>query len=80
MNNSKSLGKGINVFFNNFSKIKNINIKKEEIIEIKLDNIIPNIFQPRKIFNKKSLIELSNSIKKNGILQPIIVRKKKKKI
>lgn len=38
------------------------------------DLVIPGKFQPRKIFNDHALQELSNSIEKNGILQPLIVR------
>jgi len=37
--------------------------------------LIPNKYQPRKIFDKENLNELSNSIRERGILQPIIVRK-----
>ncbi len=37
--------------------------------------LIPNKYQPRKIFNEENLNELSNSIRERGILQPIIVRK-----
>ena len=37
--------------------------------------LIPNKYQPRKIFDEENLNELSNSIRERGILQPIIVRK-----
>ena len=40
-----------------------------------LSDIVPNRFQPRKNFDEESLDELKNSIKKRGVIQPIIVRK-----
>ena len=42
--------------------------------KISVSSLIRNKFQPRKIFNKESLEELTNSIKERGIIQPIIVR------
>jgi len=41
--------------------------------EIPVDKISPNPFQPRKNFDKNALIELSESIKKHGLIQPIVV-------
>lgn len=67
---AKGLGKGLNAFFTNVDK------ESEEIIEeIKLKEIRPNPYQPRKIFTKESIEELKQSILTHGILQPIIVRK-----
>ncbi len=45
-----------------------------EIVNLPIDKIIPNPYQPRKILNKASLEELSRSILKNGIIQPLKVR------
>lgn len=47
----------------------------KEIVNIKIDNIFPNTYQPRKFFNEDALAELSQSIKEYGIIQPITVRK-----
>jgi ParB family chromosome partitioning protein len=44
--------------------------------EIKIDNITANPFQPRKYFDKDALVELSASIEKHGLLQPIVVIEK----
>ncbi len=44
-----------------------------EVREILIDNITPNPYQPRKNFDKDALFELSESIKKHGLLQPIVV-------
>lgn len=46
----------------------------EQIYDIKLTEITPNINQPRKMFNDESINELANSIKEHGIFQPIIVK------
>ena len=47
----------------------------KEVVELYLDDIIPNRFQPREVFNEEALKELSDSIKEHGVIQPIIVRK-----
>ena len=47
----------------------------KEIVDLFVDDIIPNRFQPREIFDEKALKELSDSIKEHGVIQPIIVRK-----
>ena len=41
---------------------------------IKLDDIIPNRFQPREVFDEKALNELADSIRQHGVIEPIIVR------
>ena len=43
--------------------------------KISVSSIVKNKYQPRKVFNKESLEELTNSIKERGVIQPIIVRK-----
>ena len=45
-------------------------------VRVSLDDITPNTYQPRKTFSAESLHELSESIKRQGILQPILVREK----
>lgn len=47
----------------------------KEVVELYLDDIIPNRFQPREVFNEEALQELATSIKEHGVIQPIIVRK-----
>ena len=51
-----------------------MNVEKE-IFDIALQDIMPNRFQPREIFNDDALGELAQSIKEHGVIQPIIVRK-----
>ncbi|MEX3711880.1 ParB/RepB/Spo0J family partition protein [Cytobacillus horneckiae] len=67
---AKGLGKGLNAFFTNIE-----NESEESIKEIKLREIRPNPYQPRKIFRQEGIDELKQSILEHGILQPIIVRK-----
>lgn len=43
--------------------------------EIRLDEIVPNPYQPRRVFDQGKLDELAESVKKHGVLQPIVVRK-----
>lgn len=45
-----------------------------EILNVNIDSIIPNRFQPRLVFDEKALNELADSIKEHGIIEPIIVR------
>jgi len=48
--------------------------QKDEVVQLYLDDIIPNRFQPREVFDEKALKELAVSIKEHGVIQPIIVR------
>ena len=49
--------------------------KEKEIIQVSLDDIIPNRFQPRLSFDEQGLNELASSIKEHGIIQPLVLRK-----
>jgi len=51
-------------------------LENEEVYEIALDKISPNPNQPRTFFNEDSLNELAKSIKKHGVIQPIILKPK----
>ncbi len=46
----------------------------QEVVSLHLDDIIPNRFQPREVFDERALKELAASIKEHGVIQPIIVR------
>lgn len=65
------LGRGLEAIFEDSPQID----ESEEIEEIELSKIRPNPYQPRKRFDDKALKELADSIKENGVFQPIIVRK-----
>ncbi|AVM26070.1 ParB/RepB/Spo0J family partition protein [Bacillus pumilus] len=66
---AKGLGKGINALFNN------VDSNEESVEEIKLKDLRPNPYQPRKTFDDDALSDLKESIQQHGVLQPIIVRK-----
>lgn len=72
---NKGLGRGIDALFKDFSEIEEVDITNETIMEIPLEELRPNPYQPRKTFDEKALDELAKSIKQSGVFQPIIVRK-----
>ena len=51
-----------------------MNLEKE-VFELNINDIMPNRFQPREIFDEQALNELALSIKEHGVIQPIIVKK-----
>ena len=63
----KGLGRGLSSLLGDSSK-------KIETNKIAIKDIVRNKFQPRKNFNKESLEQLTNSIKEQGVIQPIVVR------
>ncbi|WP_202622750.1 ParB/RepB/Spo0J family partition protein [Candidatus Enterococcus huntleyi] len=75
MSKSKGLGRGIDALFQDFAGLEDVDVKKELVLEIPLNELRPNPYQPRKTFDEGSLQELANSIEQSGVFQPIIVRK-----
>lgn len=67
---ARGLGKGINALFPDA-----LNENDGNVVQIKMNEIRPNPYQPRKHFEKEAIEELAQSIKEHGVLQPIIVRK-----
>ena len=57
--------------------INNKKSKEQAVVQIPVKDILPNPYQPRKTFDEDKLLELSQSISENGILQPLTVRKVK---
>ncbi len=74
----KALGRGIGAILEDVEEAykQDLEDKSSVIQEINLEEIIPNIYQPRNYFDATALEELSESIKKYGLLQPIILVKK----
>lgn len=81
-NKKKALGRGLEQLFNT----ENLDVESiekqiydssslEEIVEINIDELRPNPYQPRKQFDEEALKELSESIKEHGVFQPIIIKK-----
>ena len=80
-NKKRALGKGLEQLFNSenidFDTVEQQIYETatiDEIINIPLDEIRPNPYQPRKTFTEESLQELAKSIKETGVFQPIIVK------
>ena len=71
----KGLGKGLSALFGDQKKPENTNKIEGSVQKALIGDIARNKYQPRTIFNENKLQELSQSIKKNGIIQPIAVRK-----
>ncbi len=78
----RALGKGIEELFSNevldynsFEEKLMESTPREEVVEISLDELRANPYQPRKVFDEDALNELANSIKENGVIQPIIAKK-----
>lgn len=71
------LGKGLDALFMNVEIDKDEEIKEgEKILVLPINEVEPNRNQPRKRFDEEALDELAESIKRYGLIQPIIVTKK----
>ncbi len=71
---SMKLGRGLDALLGEIDEAyENESSSKDAIIELPLKDIRPNPYQPRKHFDENSLQELSESIKNDGLLQPIVV-------
>ncbi len=84
-NKKRALGRGLEQLFNTdnldmtsvspFEQKIYETVNREEIMELNLDELRPNPYQPRKVFQDEALTDLANSIKEHGVFQPIIVKK-----
>jgi len=70
---NRGLGKGLGALLSSEGIPENTG---DSVVELKINDISPNVEQPRKVFDEQALQELSESIKENGVIQPIIVQKK----
>ena len=71
----KGLGKGLSALFGDLQK--KTNSEKSGVTKVLIADLQPNKYQPRSKFDESKLDELSNSIKENGVIQPIAVRPNK---
>ena len=71
MNKKSLIGNGVNSFFNQENNASTP--EGDSLVELDVDLIIENEFQPRTAFDDDKILELSHSIKENGILQPLTV-------
>ena len=74
MSNNKKLGKGLSSLLGNSGLKPNMEMNNKNLFIIPIEKIFRDENQPRKEFDKEKLEELSQSIKKNGLIQPIILR------
>lgn len=81
-NKKRALGRGLEDLFNSenidYSTVEQKiyeSASNEEIVELNLNDLRPNPYQPRKVFDDETLNELALSIKEHGVFQPIIVKK-----
>lgn len=81
METRKALGRGLEQLFNDNLDVEEIEQKiieeatNEDIIEVDINELRPNPYQPRKKFDEEALKDLAESIKEYGVFQPIIVKK-----
>jgi ParB family chromosome partitioning protein len=71
----QALGKGLGALIPDLSALDDKEKRALGINEIELDKIVPNEYQPRKVFNDEKMKELAASIKEQGVIQPVIVHR-----
>lgn len=71
-----ALGRGLDSILGDVEQAYNKELHKELVADIEIDRIEPNPFQPRRNFSDESLRELSQSIERHGLIQPVIVIRK----
>jgi len=69
----RGLGKGLGALIPT-PEVVEYNPEQDVVLEISVEEIIPNSFQPRKEFDPEKLQELASSIQEHGVIQPVIVR------
>lgn len=72
----KGLGKGLEALIPGVTLAEGDVTINDSIIHVKIDSIIPNKYQPRHVFREEKIQELANSIKHNGLVHPILARKR----
>src|SRR6188472_822138 len=68
----KALGRGLNALFTNGAAVVE---QGDVLLEVEVDRLEPNPDQPRSVFRETKLEELAASIRANGIVQPLLVRR-----
>lgn len=69
------LGKGLNALFPEITSVMEERRPSDAILVLPIEEIRPNPFQPRKVFDPKGLEELAASLRSSGLIQPLVVRK-----
>ena len=73
---NKKLGKGLSSLLGNKEIVQNKTSDNKNLLLIPIEKIFRDVSQPRKEFDKEKIEELAQSIEKNGLIQPLIVRQK----
>ncbi|TWO23082.1 ParB/RepB/Spo0J family partition protein [Campylobacter hyointestinalis] len=68
-----ALGRGLSSILSDVEEAYDKELNRDLVKDIDIDKIIPNPYQPRTYFDEEALSELSQSIEKHGLIQPIIV-------
>jgi len=74
--NGRGLGRGLDALFMDSDSDSNSEAEPNAMINV--DQIVPNSYQPRRVFREEELAALTESIRRNGVLTPILVRSSKK--
>lgn len=69
------LGRGLDALLSSSSKQNLMNIENDVLAKLPIDILVPGKYQPRQLMDEDALQELTDSVKQQGIIQPIIVRK-----
>src|SRR5919198_5823515 len=72
----KALGKGLEALLPDNRPKPLALASTQDVVQVALDRIHPNPYQPRTQFDSIELAELTASVKLNGVLQPVLVRRK----
>ena len=71
---TQKLGRGLDALLGEMDEAyENEGSQRDSVLEIPIKDIRPNPFQPRKAFDEEALFELAESIKNDGLLQPVVV-------
>lgn len=76
MSKRAGLGKGLEALFGSTEDVSAEIAENEVKQEINVTDLVPNPYQPRKVFEPEKMKELVESVKQHGVIQPLIVRKR----
>jgi ParB family chromosome partitioning protein len=70
----KALGRGLDALLPSARPV--VEPERGDVEQLRLESIVPNRYQPRQQFSEAELLDLAKSLKENGLLQPVLVRRK----
>lgn len=79
MAKSRGLGRGLDSLIPSLPAVERDSAVRESddgVLEIRVDRIVPNRWQPRRSFDQKKLEELAHTIESHGLMQPLVVRRR----